>query len=111
MRWLLCVVMTLLAANIVIADDASPKGALVKSLAFSADGQYLVAASWLEAEAKESGYATVWQMPYGKMLFSHKEAMGFPLAAFSADGTRLAIGSFTEHALVKRVPSAENAAK
>jgi WD40 repeat protein len=100
MRILFAIATIFVAVSLVSADDPSPKGAIVKSLAYSADGKYLVAASWLEAEAKESGYVTVWELPSGKLLFSHKEMMGFPLAAFAADGMRLAIGSFTDDALV-----------
>src|SRR4051794_23409368 len=100
MRCLLSLAIVLTTLSRIQAGDASPKGSIVKSLAFSADGKHLVAASWLDQQANETGYATVWEMPSGKLLFSRKESMGFPLAAFSADGTRLAIGSFTENALV-----------
>src|SRR5262245_12005980 len=100
MRLLYPLFLVLASVTAVAADDTSPKGTIVKALAFSADGKWLVAASWLEAEAKESGFVTVWELSSGKVLFSRKEAMGFPLAAFSSDGKRLAVGSFTDKALV-----------
>jgi len=100
MRPLYLLLLVLVSLGLVHADDTSPKGTIVKSLAFSPDGKWLVAASWLEAEAKESGFVTVWEVSSGKLLFSRKEAMGFPVAAFSGDGKRLAVGSFTDKALV-----------
>jgi WD40 repeat protein len=69
----------------------------VRALAFSPDGKYLAATS---AEPNEIGHATVWEMPSGKLVFSHKEPKGIPSVAFAPDGKHLVIGTFTENALV-----------
>jgi WD40 repeat protein len=69
----------------------------LRALAFSPDGKYLAATS---AEPNEVGHATVWEMPSGKLLFSHKEPKGIPSVAFAPDGKHLVIGTFTENALV-----------
>src|SRR5436853_1752255 len=96
MSQVLTIAWALAAPMLAQADQELPEDGAVKSLAFSGDGKYLVAASWSEAQMKGSGCATVWEMPSGKVVFSRPAPMGFPLASFSADSKRLGIGSFTE---------------
>jgi WD40 repeat protein len=79
------------------ADNPLKTGPAVRALAFSPDDKYLVATS---AEPEEAGLATVWELASGKICFSLKEPKGIPAAAFSPDGKRLVLGSFTENAVV-----------
>jgi WD40 repeat protein len=79
------------------ADNPLKTGPSVRALAFSPDGKYLAATS---SEPEETGHATVWELPSGTVCFSRQEPKGIPAATFSPDGNWLALGSFTENAIV-----------
>jgi WD40 repeat protein len=98
MRVLLCFAGAAVACTLTLtyADDPFNSGPAVWILAYSRDGKYLVATSEREAE----GHATVWEIPSGKLCFHRKAPKGFAGAAFSPDGKRLVLGTFTEYALV-----------
>jgi WD40 repeat protein len=78
-----------LAANGLGADTPIASAPKVHTVAYSADGKHLLAAS---GEMGKTGYATVWQLPSGKRVWRHAEPKGIA-AAMSPDGRRVAIGT------------------
>src|SRR5438034_8785136 len=97
MRLPLAIAMVVAAIGLARADDPLKKAGAVRWLAYAPDGKHLVATS---GEPAELGFATVWEVPSGKLVFAHQEPKGIPCAVFSPDGKRLAISTFTDEALV-----------
>ena len=87
--------MTALAFFVASAIGSGPDALPVRSLAFSSDGGLLAAGA---GEPEGRGTVVVWELPSGKVRFSHDEAKGIPSIAFAPDDKILAFGSFSEHA-------------
>lgn len=69
----------------------------IRGLAFSADGRFLAGSG---GEVKGKGEVAVWDIKAQKVRWAHPIERGAPAVAFSPDGKSIAVGSFTENALL-----------